>query len=668
MAEKTDIQSASDFKGDKKGLAARWTVELDAAKKNQEKWHKQADKIVKRFLGKDGGEEYQGQRVNLFSANVQTQRALMYGKTPKIDCKRRFDDAQDDVARVGAEILERLLNSDIVRDGDGYRDALALALDDKLLPGLGQCRLRYEADFEVVPGKPAIVDDLGVELAPPVAETEAKSREDVITDHVHWRDFRWSPARTWGEVRWVAFRSYLTKDQVAERYGKKAAKTVPLTSKVKGEKGEEHSDAMRDDPWSRAEVWEVWDRADEKVYHFCPGAPEILDVQDDPLGLDGFFPCPRPLVANLTTDQFIPTPDFLLAQDLYNEIDSVSSRITLLERAVRVAGVYDAANDGVQRIVNGDAENVLYPVENWGAFVEKGGINGAVAFLPIVEIVQAMDKLREYRRELQALLYEVTGMSDIMRGQSQERATATEQAIKARFASVRMQYAQDEFSRFASDVQRIRAQIVAAHFDDATIRERANVGGMYDEALITQAIALIRDDAGAYRIEVKPESVSLTDFAALQQERTSFLQALTVFMQSATPMMQAFPESTPMLLEMLKWTMAGFRGGATVEGVLDQGITAAKTKLSQPPPPPQPDPKAQAVMMKAQTDVEVAKQKGQIDMAKGVMDLKFQAQKNQMDAQKQQSDMALDTQKQRMDFGAAMARNLFQSKPGEQLA
>ena len=107
MAEKAEIQSASDFKNDKKGLAARWGIELEAAKKDQEKWHVQADKIIKRFLGKVD-DAYTGQRVNLFSANVQTQRAMMYGKTPKIDCKRRFDDAKDDVARVGAEILERL--------------------------------------------------------------------------------------------------------------------------------------------------------------------------------------------------------------------------------------------------------------------------------------------------------------------------------------------------------------------------------------------------------------------------------------------------------------------------------------------------------------------------------------------------------------------------------
>ena len=669
MAEKAEIQSASDFKNDKKGLAARWSIELEAAKKDQEKWHVQADKIIKRFLGKTS-DDYTGTRVNLFSANVQTQRAMMYGKTPKIECKRRFDDSRDDTARVASEILERLLNADIVRDGDGYRDALAMALDDKLLPGLGCCRLRYEVDFENVDVPPLTKEEMDpmtgqmtvLELAPGY-QKEEKSREDVITDHVQWRDFRWSPARTWNEIRWVAFRSYLTKDQVSERYGKKAAKMVPLASKTGGE-GDERATPFENDPWSRAEIWEIWDKADEVVVHFCKGAPEVLDVQEDPLELEGFFPCPRPLVANLTTDQFIPTPDFVLAQDLYNEIDSVSTRITLLEQAIRVAGVYDEANEGVQRLVDNGSQNILIPISNWGSFVEKGGIQGAISWLPLVEIVQALDKLREYRTELMGLLFQVTGMSDIMRGQSQEGATATEQAIKARFASVRMQYAQDEFARFASDLQKIRAEIISKQFDDATIKARANVSGMYDEAQIEQAIALLREDASKYRIEVKPESVSLTDFAALQQERTTFLQALTVFMQSATPMIQAFPESAPALIEMLKWTMSSFRGGSSIEGVLDQTLDMAKKKLANPQPP-KPDPKVQAMMMKAKSDVEVAQKKGQIDMAKGVMDIKMKAQTNQMDLQKKQADMALDTQKQRMDFGAAVARNALQARPGE---
>jgi hypothetical protein len=66
-------------------------------------------------------------------------------------------------------------------------------------------------------------------------------------------------------------------------------------------------------------------------------------------------------------------------------------------------------------------------------------------------------------------------MSDIMRGQASQQTTATEQSIKARFASVRIQSMQDEFARFCSDTQRIKAEIISKHFDKNTIIKRANV-------------------------------------------------------------------------------------------------------------------------------------------------------------------------------------------------
>ena len=75
--------------------------------------------------------------------------------------------------------------------------------------------------------------------------------------------------------------------------------------------------------------------------------------------------------------------------------------------------------------------------------------------------------------ELMNLLFQVTGMSDIMRGQSTAGATATEQALKAKFASTRVQEFQNEFARFASDTQRIKAEIISKHFDPQTIAERS---------------------------------------------------------------------------------------------------------------------------------------------------------------------------------------------------
>ena len=661
------IESTADFKSGPAGEAARWAVEIEGAKKNVKKWHKQARDINKRFLDDRAGSQKDETRLNLFTANVQTQRALMFGKEPKVDVRRRFDDHTDQIGRVCALMLERLLNTDVVDGTDGYRAAIGHALDDDLTVGMGSVRLRYEAQFKDQPYVEPVTQadpETGeeVELAPGYQPEPAKVAEDVKCDYVHWRDQLWSPARTFSEVRWWAFRAYLTKDQVTARFGAKHAKKVPYKKNASAK--DDVAESLRNDPWQRAEVWEIWSKEDEKVYWYCEGYDQILDSKPDPLGLDGFWPFPAPLMANLTSDEYLPRPDFLIAQDIYDEIDLVSTRITHLERAVKVVGAYDKSNEGVRRILSEGFDNDLVPVDNWAMFAERGGVDGAISWLPVDKVVGALDKLRDYRGELVKMLYEVTGMSDIMRGTSNEKGvTATEQALKAKFASVRMQYRQDRFARFATEALRIKAEIILKHFDADQIILRSNIEATPDNALAQQAVQLLRDERSKYKIEVKPESVSLTDFAALRDERMSFIQAIGQFLQAAGPMLQVMPESAPFLFQTLQWTAAGFRGGEVLEGVLDQAMRAAEqARIQAQNAPPQPDPKVQALEKKAEIESQGMQQKFQLDAASKQLDIQHKQQVNQMDLQKRQQDAALHNRAQIEQF----ARGLLPGVPADQ--
>lgn len=642
------IDSEEQFGYSPEGLAAKWSVEMNAAEENQKKFIESGDRVVKRFLDLRGGEgqRYDGDtRVNLFSSNVQTLQSLLYGKEPKVDVKRKFADPNDDVARVGGEVLQRLLNTDIERDSDTYATALENCLEDRLLPGLGQIRVRYEAEFEEQDEVPAITHpETSAELAPAYTPPPKKAKEDVDTDYVHWKDFRWSPCRTWDEVRWVAFKAPMTREALKERFP--GMEGIPLSQRQTQSRDE--NDGLKNDPWARADVWEIWCKETRKVYWWVKGYPQILDVKDDPLGLDGFFPCPRPLIANVTTTKFIPRADYVLAQDLYDEIDLVSTRITLLERAIAVRGVYDKASPEIRRVLSEAAQNDLIPVDGFEAFKEKGGLAGVVDWLPLEPIVGALQVLRDYRTELMQLLFQVTGMSDIMRGQSTAGATATEQSIKAKFASVRVQRLQNDFARFASDVQAIKAEIISKHFDPQTIVDRSNIQYMMgaDVQTAQEAIRLIKSDFYQYRIEVKPESVSMADMAAIKQERSEFLMAISQFFQSSLPVGQAAPWTMPYLLQMLQWVIAGFRGGSTIEGVMDQMVLAANQAAQQAAQqPPQPDPE----MVKMQAQMQMEQQKGQIDIVGKMADLKFKGQSAMMDLQKKRMELALKAKEASLD-------------------
>jgi hypothetical protein len=147
------IESTQQYTDTPEGWARRWTVEITASKKALEKWRDpggRGDKVIDRYLD-ERGTESTCKRLNLFHGDVQTKRALLYGNPPRVRCRRRHADADDDEARVSAEMLERILNTDIDRDGDGFVESLGLARDDRLLPGLGQVRSRYVVEWQDVP-------------------------------------------------------------------------------------------------------------------------------------------------------------------------------------------------------------------------------------------------------------------------------------------------------------------------------------------------------------------------------------------------------------------------------------------------------------------------------------------------------------------------------------
>lgn len=597
----SENETEAEYDDSPTSLHRRWAEEIQLAEDNLAKWRERGGHVVKVYRDDRDSEKT---RLNLFWADTNQVMSSLYGVRPKVKATRRFSDFEDDQARVAAEMLQRILNADVERDDDTFAEALACCVEDKLLPGLGVMRLRYVAEFgqeEVAP----IVGPDGVELAPGYTK-EVKVREDVESEYIHWRDFLWSPARTWRDVRWVAFKNLMGREQLESRFGEELGSQIPLTENGEAEARDEDREET---PFDRCGVWEIWCKEERKVYWWTPSFPQILDVKPDPLGLRGFFPCPRPLISNPTTTAFVPVPNYCMAQDIYEEIDGVSTRITDLEQAISVSGAYDASSPELKEILGGPEAygNRLIPVQNWSLFKEKGGFESVMAFLPLKEVVAALDKLREYRVELYRLLQQVTGMSDIMRGQASEQATATEQSIKARFASLRMKAEQDRIAEFATAAQRIKAEIISKHFDAQTILMRSNIMRTPDARLGPQAAQLIKSNFADYRIDVDSDQISVANLTAMQQERTQVVQAFAQYVQSMIPAAQAMPDAMPLFFQIMQWFLAAFSGSGSSEGMFDQAIQAtvrrmqaAQQQAAQRGPPP--DPKLQAAQVKAQAD------------------------------------------------------------------
>jgi hypothetical protein len=660
------IERASEFKEDPTGWAQRWTMEFSSAKKWIRKWHKQSDKVVERYVDnreKDSTDDL-STKLNLFNANITTLQSMLYGRMPKVEVDRRFADQDDDIARVASQILQRILNTDIESAGEDYSHVLRSALGDRLLVGLGTARVKYDFEEKQTEVPPQLDPITGEELAPGYTDTTVED-EWVDTVYTHWRDILWSPCRTYAEMRWRAYRAYLTRDELIARFGEELGKLIPLESK--GPTYEKNRDSAREkEVWDQAEVWEIWDKTNKKVFWFVEGFDRILDMKDDPLGLDGFFPEPPSMMSNVTTSKYIPKADYVIAQDLYQQIDILETRISLLTSACKAVGVYDKANDGIQRVFMEGVENQLIPVDNWAAFAEKGGLKGVVDWVPIEQIAQVIQILTQKQNDMINQLYQVTGMADILRGAaSQVGVSATEQTIKAKFASIRIQALQDEFARFASDLQRLKAEIIAKHYQVYCILEQSNIMSTPDAQMAQQAVELIKQpNASRWKIQVKPETLAMVDYAQLKQDRTEYINVLATFLQSAAPLVEMSSEAVPFLMQLMKWGLAGFKGSNEIEGVVDQAIAMFEQKLKQGGGE-KPDPeqiKAQAEIQKAQ----LAMQKAQMDMQRDQM--KFQMEMEQCKKEfeykmiEMQTKHQLEMQKLQMSVAAERERQQAQTE------
>lgn len=584
MSNSASITSESDFANTPVGLAQKWQTEIQASQQELLKFHQDANRITQRYLDKRDAYAKDESKVNLFWSTMQVLLSMLYARPPKADVARSFQDYDDDVARVSGTILQRLLNRAFDDNVSAWDSAVRQGIEDWLVVGSGQIWLRYEVTTEPYE-IPAVFDEYGQELSP-AQEAERIVNEDAPCDYIYWEDFFYSPARTWHEVRWVARRVFMTKDQLVARFGDKIAAQVPLGNYSK--KDQVNDQSPKHDPWSKAEVFEIWCKEKRKVYWYAKACDIILDVKDDPLGLDGFFPCPKPLAANVTSSNFMPRADYIFAQDQFNELDEINTRITWLTRAARVVGVYDKSAEGIQRVFNQGTENQLIPVDNWAMFAEKGGIKGQVDWIPIDQVVNAIDHLRQYRQDKVVQIYEVLGVSDIMRGSSKASETAAAQQIKAQFGSTRVQLKQFYIADWITQALRIKAEIICKHYQPETIIKRSNIERTPDAALAMQAVQLLKDEEmNEYRINIEADSMAALDWAAERDAAVQFMQGLGAFISQVAPMAQAVPGAAPVLMSLLQWSVSKFRVSTQIESVLDQAIGALK---QQGAPQQQPNP------------------------------------------------------------------------------
>lgn len=666
--------------------ARKWKGELALAGKREKKWREDADKVLERYRG----EEAKKNRFNVLWSNTEILRPAIYNSRPAPDVRRRFRDA-DPLGKAVSEVLERSLM--VMVDYECTDQILKNDSLDGLLVGRGVSRIRYipslrqVGEDEKLPGE-APVDakaDSDDQSATEVEEQEEVDYEQVLPEHVDWRDFRHGYGRVWDEVPWCSFRHKLSKPDALKKFDEADIARVKFaapTSEDPKKPGDEVNETSK-----VAEFWEVWDKIGAQVFFTQEDVEHLLFPKDNPDGsppidFSGFFPVPEPLRLIENTGSLHPIIPFHLYEEQANQLDKITGRIDRIIDRMRLRGVYDAKLTELADLLSND-DNELTPVQNAQAWAD-GGLDKAISWFPIEKAQAILVSLYEARDKQKAIIDELTGIADIMRGATDPNETASAQNLKATFGSIRLQRMQKEVQRYAKDLMRLASEAMCGKFAPQTFAEMTELQfptaiqkqqlqmqaqqaqmmagqppqpGMPppppppDPALLKvpsweEIIQLMRSASmRRFKIDVETDSTVAGTLNSDMQGLSQVLSAIGDVMPKLAALVQTGALPIDAAKELIMTIIRRARMGMAVEDAFE--------KMQAPKPPPDPNAaKAQADVQKNRDTVQGKVQEAQADAQaqvqktaqEGQIEMQVQRFKEEAETQRQTTQQAHDAQ------------------------
>jgi hypothetical protein len=475
-------EEAAEQDGKKYKSSKSWLEAIDQAEKAFSDYQSKADNVDKAYADLSNLAQIDRERqFQLFWANIQVIGPSIYARPPIPVVVPAFKERRP-LPRTAAEVLERCTIAAFKKcstDASGIDTTMLHLRDDLTILARGVAWLRYEAQGE----NGALV-------------------EKVVVEHTDRKDFLHEPARKWEEVDWVAKRSHLARKAMRKRFKKTSGDTYKTAAYAVLK---EDKDAGAANAKLKAGVWEVWCKSENRVYWVTEGVDVCLDEGPPHLKIDGFFPCPKPAYSTVQRRTLIPVPDMTFYKDQLEEINELTARISALSEAVRVRGFYPAGageiGDAIETALKSTSNNqVMVPISNWAAFGNSGA-KDMIVWLPIEIIAEVIAKLVELRKQLIDDVYQITGISDIMRGQTEASETLGAQKLKSQYGSIRIKDRQAELVRISLDITRIAAEIMAENFQPQTLLEMSQMELPTDADIkaqigqLTQQAAQIRAQA-----------------------------------------------------------------------------------------------------------------------------------------------------------------------------
>lgn len=629
------LEGAEDLGKSPQAIARRWKLELRLADKREDKWRETVRRIYKLYTPLDPV----ANSFNILWSNTETLRQAIYNSLPQPDARRRYSD-EDALGKEVGNVLTRAL--EFSQDSYDFDAVLKGDVLSMLLPGRAVSRVRYVPDIREVGGEDAKGESGSDEELQESETYEEIEWEQVICERVQWDDFRiLCAAKTWDEVNAIAFRHRLTREDCVEKFGEEIGNAIKLDA-VDDEDVKKAKDVG--DLFKTAEVWEIWDKDEKEVIFICPSYDNPCKVQDDPLQLSGFFPIPRPLYAIENDQTLVPAPLYVQYENQAKELNKITLRINKLVDVLKVRGIYDATLTELASLMKA-ADGELIPAANVTALLERGGLEKAIWMMPLQVIVEVLAELYRQRDAAKQVIYEITGISDIMRSASDPRETFGAQKIKTQWGTQRLQRMQKEVQRYIRDLIRLKAEIIAEKFQPETLEkmtlvelphqaqidaQKQQVMMQYQQAAMQwqqqamqaqqtgqqppqqpqppqqqpdpvtweSVVEAMRGDATrTYRIDIETDSTLSASQSGDVDELRAVFEAVGGIMREFGPAVQQGAMDVEVIKELMLVAVRRFKMGTAIEDIIG--------KIKQPQPAPDKDAaKAQADQQAQQAQMQ----------------------------------------------------------------
>jgi hypothetical protein len=664
-------------------VVSGWLGELAKAEKREKGWRKTAESAVKLYEA----DAEEGTPYNILYSNTETLSPALYNTVPRPQVRTRFK-SEDALAiaasRVGQKLLEFLLDTGNP-EYPTFDEQMKGVVLSALVPGRGLARYRYDAAIEEA-AEPAE----GEQPLPPKVSDEIICGEDIP-----WNMMLHGYGRSWKQVPWIAYQHNMTKEELEDNFQTLGAK-VPLGDASEDSSGTSSDIVQRNrDKQSSgvklACVWEIWDKQTKKVIFVAPGFKDSpLKTVDDPLELQGFFPSPRPLRLFATLSGLTPVTLYKLYKSQAEELNTVSRRIQSIVKALKVRGFYSTDIADLKKLLESE-DNTMLPAENMSALFGQGQTaSDAVWMLPLTDLVAALQQLYTQREQIKTIIFELTGMADIMRGSSQASETLGAQQLKNQWGTLRLKRMQKEVAGYCCDSLRLMLEMAVSKLSQDTIKKMTGMPFPTQEEKATaqqqaqvlqqqaaaqpqqvpppqpgqppqppaapqlppgiaqiigaptweEILSLLKDDLQRnFRIDIETNSTVDAEATEDKEDITELLTALSQFLTGIGPLIENGTMPFKAAQAILITVVRKYRMGDEVEDAFKE--------MKEPPPPQDPNMGKQQLMQmqgelaqkKSEADQKQADQKFQLEMA--ALQATMSQAKGMADLEKQVKEMEL---------------------------